>query len=174
MEVRFDGTYDKRMFMHGLEILDNSTMNRQVLRWLLLFVLVFGLFASIYDWVQKGAIPTALIDQARPAFIFLLLVAYLVTPYGRRWDKTRKLFAKTTARRMIGRADSEGILIGPVSGKSHKFKWDRFLRRGRRGDYLSLLTLDGSLALFHKSFFRDEPDWNRFLKLVEHRVIGPK
>jgi membrane protein implicated in regulation of membrane protease activity len=174
MEIKFDGTYDRRMFMYGLGILDDYTVGRQVLRWLLPIVLLFGMGLSVYDWVLKGAVPAGLTQQLQPAFIFLLLVYYLVAPYARRWNKTRKSFEKTTSRRMIGRASAEGIVIGPVSGKTARFRWDRFMRSARRGEYLALLTLDGSMALFHRSFFKDGPDWQHFLKLVDQRVMRPK
>jgi hypothetical protein len=171
MEIQFDGNYDRQMFMHGLKMLDNRKPLRRILRLLVLLILVFVLGAATYEWFQKGASRGEL---GRPLFVALILFYYFVAPYAERWGKARRAFGTVSTRQMVGKADSQGILIGPVAGNTARFKWDRFLRSAVQGEYAALMALDGSMALFHRSFFKSEPEWSRFLRLLEQKVIRPK
>jgi hypothetical protein len=174
MEIPFDGAYDKRTFIRGLRLIEKPSLSRRILRWFILIILLFAVGAGIYAWVKEGATTSSLPNLARPALTTVLLGYYYVSPYLSRRIKTDRLFRDKPSRRMSGIVDVEGVLVGPLSGKNARFQWNRFVRKNRQDQLVALLTVDGTIALFHRSFFQSEPDWSRFLQLVDKRVIEPK
>lgn len=173
MEIEFDGAYDRDDFEKGLALLERRSLARRITQWLLALLLVVSLGLGLYEWTQ-GRGEDALSKLARPAFLAILLGYYYLAPRLRRRAVVNKLFAEKPVRKMVGKADTEGILLTPAGGGSARFLWEKFIRTGRRDPLLSLLMVDGTMALFKQNFFQSEADWSRFLKMVEQRVIVPK
>jgi hypothetical protein len=174
MEILFDGTYDKNTFVRGLRLIEKSAPVKKILRWVILIILVLALGAGIYEWITEGATSAGIARIARHGLTAALLGYYYASPAIARWSTTSRLFKQSSSLRMTGRIDLDGVTIGPGGGQSVQFRWEQFIRKGRQEQLVALLTVDGSMALFHRRFFQNEPDWGRFLQLVEQRVTEPK
>jgi hypothetical protein len=172
MEIQFHGRYDKRMFLQGLALLDRTRPVYRILRWLALGLGLAVIGLSLYDWIRTGDFDAG--RTYRSAFTVLLLGYYFVAPHVTRWATVSRQFKDAPSRTMQGRVDHAAITITAANGRTAVFAWEKFFRRGIREPLLALMTLDGSMALFHRSFFQSESDWSRFRQLVDKHVIEPR
>jgi hypothetical protein len=171
MEIHFRGSYDKRMFMRGLGLLDRTKPVNRILRWLSLGLAIAVIGLGISDWLQAGASGYEINRLVRTAVTALLLGYYFFSPYITRWTNVSGLFKAGPNRTMQGQADHEAITLTAGNDRKVVFPWAKFFRKGIRDPLLALMTLDGSMALFHRSFFQTESDWSRFRQLVDQKVI---
>lgn len=174
MDIAFRGKYDKQMFLQGLRLVERTSVINKVLRWLSLALVIFVIANEIYTWLTADPTMWESARLIRHAVTALLLGYYYLSPHIARWSRTAALFKNEPYRIMQGLANLEGIRIGPAGGQQVMFPWGQFYRKGKKGQLIAILTLDGNMALFHRDFFETESDWNRFNQLVEQRVIEPK
>jgi len=173
MEVTFNGTYDKEMFIEAMRLTERQTVLGKVFRYLALGLAILVIGGSLYAWFTEGMDSADLPRLARNIITALIIGYYYFSNILSRRSLLAKLFDSTPKRTMQGNASVAGIAIGPDAGKT-LFKWEQFTSKGERGNIYALLTTDGSVAVFHKDFFTDETDWQRFKQMANQRVIEPK
>ena len=173
MEVTFYGTYDRQMFIDALNLTNRKSTLNTVLRYLALALALFIIGGSVYAWTVEGMDQSKLGRIARNVITGSLIGYYYFSPIITQKRVIASLFRSGPERTMQGKADLEGITIGP---KDHKvmIKWDRFVSKGEKIGLFALMTVDGSVAVFHRDFFATETDWHRFRQMATQRVIEPK
>ncbi len=162
------------MFWQALRLVERSTIFSKIFRWLALALSIAVLATGLYDWIRQGANLSESLRLLRHFITALILIYYYISPYLARWMSVSKLFRRNSTRVMQGVVNLEGIRIGSENNSSLTYEWKDFFRKARKEDLLVLVTVRGSLALFHRSFFQSEADWQRFLQLVDGRVVEPK
>lgn len=173
MEVTFYGTYDQKMFIDALNLTNKKSTLNTVLRYLSLVLALFIIGGSLYAWTIEGMDQSKISRIARNVITGSLIGYYYFSPVIAQKRVIAGLFRSGPERTMQGKADPEGITIGP---KDHKvlIQWDRFIGKGEKDGLFALMTVDRSVAVFHRDFFATESDWQRFRQLANQRVIEPQ
>lgn len=173
MEVFFNGTYDKAMFLEALKLSERRSALNTFFRYLALSLSLIVIAGTLYAWVVEGVDPTKIGRLIRGFITAAALGYFYFSAIISRNRSVAHLFKSGPKRTMQGNVNAEGIMIG-TPPHSNMLNWDRFMSKGEKGQLLSLMTIDGSVAVFHRDFFANESDWQRFRQLVNQKVIEPK
>lgn len=173
MEVGFYGTYDKKMFMEALKLTERVPKFGIVIRYAALVFSLLIIGGTIYGWLLEG------FDQAELSRVLRNLVTAAFIGYFyfsgmiARSRSIASLFRAGPERTMQGNVNLEGVTIG-TKQQNVTLPWDRFVSKGEKGQLFALMTVDGSVAVFHRDFFATESDWQRFRQFANQKVIEPK
>lgn len=173
MEVLFRGTYDKRMFLEALKLSEKRSALNTFFRYLALALSLVIIAGTLYSWLVEGVDPTKAGRLIRGLITAALLGYFYFSAIISRNRSVANLFKSGPKRTMQGSVNLEGVTIG-TAPQGVLLDWNRFMSKGEKGPLLSLMTVDGSVAVFHRDFFGSESDWQRFRQLVNQKVIEPK
>lgn len=173
MEVLFHGTYDKGMFLEALKLSEKRPVLNMIFRYLALGLSIIVIAGTLYSWIVEGVDPTKAGRLIRGLITAGLLGYFYFSAIISRNRSIANLFKSGPKRTMQGIVNFEGVMIG-TPPNCVMLNWDRFMSKGEKGPLLSLMTIDGSVAVFHRDFFTAESDWQRFKQLVNQKVIEPK
>ena len=173
MEVLFNGAYDRKMFLEALKLSEKRSSLNTFFRYLALILSLIVIAGTLYGWIVEGVDPTKTVRLIRGLITAALLGYFYFSAIISRNRSVANLFKSGPKRTMQGSVNFEGIVVG-TPPHSTTLNWDRFMSKGEKGPLLSLMTIDGSVAVFHRDFFGSESDWQRFRQLVNQRVIEPK
>jgi hypothetical protein len=83
----------------------------------------------------------------------------------------RSLWANPSVRRkLIGVITNKGIIYQLEEG-NNEILWERFNRLRKANNLVTLVTREGLLVIFPRTFFKNESDWQKFERLVDTRVV---
>ena len=173
MEVPFYGTYDKKVFLEALKLTERKPIFNTIFRYFALGLSLFIIGGTLYGWITEG------IDQTETSRVLRSLATAIFIGYFyfsgmiARSRSIASLFSSGPKRTMQGNINMEGITIG-TSQNNTTIKWDRFVSKGEKGQMFALMTVDGSVAVFHRDFFATESEWQRFRQFANQKVIEPK
>lgn len=173
MEVPFYGTYDKKMFLEALKLTEKRAVFNTIFRYLALGLAVSIIGATIYAWVLEGTQQVEISRVARNLITASLIGYYYFSGMITRNRSITNLFRSGPERTMHGNVNLEGVTIG-TSQQNSTIAWSQFISKGEKGPLLALMTVDGSVAVFHRDFFATEMEWQRFRQFVNQKVIVPK
>lgn len=173
MEVSFRGTYDKKMFLEALKLSEKRSVLNTVFRYLALGLSIIIIAGTLYGWAVEGIDPSQIGRLIRGLITAGLLGYFYFSAIISSNRSVANLFKSGPQRVMQGISNFEGVMIG-TPPHTVMLSWDRFIRKGEKGPLLSLMTIDGSVAVFHRDFFASDSDWQRFKQLVNQKVIEPK
>lgn len=173
MEVLFNGSYDRKMFLEALKLSEKRPVLNTVFRYVALALSLIVIVGTLYGWAVEGVDPIQTGRLIRGLITAALLGYFYFSAIISRNRSVASLFRSGPRRTMQGSVNLEGVTIG-TPPQSALLDWNRFMSKGEKGPLLSLMTVDGSVAVFHRDFFATESDWQRFRQLVNQRVIEPK
>lgn len=173
MEVTFYGTYDKQMFLEALRLTEKRSVLGSIFRYLALGLAIFIVGGTIYAWIAEGMDQSDVGRLARNLITGLLFGYYYFSGIITRNRSIANLFHSGPERVMSGTVNLQGIIIGTEENQI-LLEWSRFASKGESGKLFALMTVDGSVAVFHRDFFATESDWQRFRQLANQKVIEPK
>ena len=173
MEVTFYGTYDQQMFLDAIKLTDKKSTLNTVLRYLALVLALVIIGGSLYAWYIEGMDQSKLSRIGRNIITGLFIGYYYVSPIISQKRVIASLFSAGPNRTMQGNANLEGISLGPKENRV-TLTWDRFISKGEKDKLFALITVERSVAVFHRDFFATENDWQRFKHMANQRVIEPK
>jgi hypothetical protein len=173
MEITFFGTYNKAMFLEALRLTEKQPTRVMVFRYLALGLALLIIGGSLYAWFSAGMDRSDLPQLARNIITALIIGYYYFSQLLSRQRLLNNLFRSGPERTMQGNASLEGITLGPKEDQV-TIPWERFGSKGEKDKLFAMLTVDGSVAVFHRDFFATESDWQRFKQLSNQRVIEPQ
>ena len=173
MEISFHGLYDKQMFLEALKLSEKRSALNTFFRYLALGLSLIVIGGTLYAWAVEGVDPTKTVRLVRGLITAAALGYFYFSAIISRNRSIAHLFKSGPKRTMHGNVNVEGIMIG-TPPHSTMLNWDRFMSKGEKGQLLSLMMIDGTIAVFHRDFFANESDWQRFRQLVNQKVIEPK
>lgn len=174
MEIRFQGSYDRALFAQALQLVNRRSPTKAVMYWGSLAMAVGGLAAAGYIWSNAGTDRLQSIQAAALVLLAGLLLYFYASPYLARRAVVSRSFKDSPSRTIRGQADQKSLTIVAGNGNRAEFEWARFLRKGTAQELIALMALDGSLVVFHRSFFDSDGDWSRFRKLIDQKVAAPR
>ena len=173
MEIAFYGTYDKAIFVEAMRLTEKRTTIGTIFRYLALVVSVLIIGGTLYAWFSDSMDRSSISRLIRNIVTAALIGYYYFSGIISRQRLLSKLFHSGPRRTMQGKANFEGIFIGQ-NDNTVLFKWDQFMSKGEQEKIYALMTVDGSVAVFHHDFFSSESDWQRFKQMANQRVVEPK
>ncbi len=172
MDVVFQGQYTSADVVRAVLALHQPAGIWRFLRPLILAVAVI-LYASLvfsaatssanseYSWARV----------ARHSITLLLIVYWFVSPYVKAYGLARKVKQNYHGVRVRGILSARGVeLLFSSHQVEDVIPWQKFYRKRITADIISLLTLEGALWIFPRSFFQTDEDWKRAQELVRARV----
>ncbi|HKJ27744.1 MAG TPA: hypothetical protein VJ965_08910 [Anaerolineales bacterium] len=171
MEIPYQGQYEKKQYLKGVYRALRPKTWVSILRFglfLVFFVLLLGVMIAEFngDGLQINEV-ARLVRHT----LTLIILAY-VSFYNsiRIYQKANKLWKDPiTPAIRSGVVSNQGI-----SFRSNTQQWNQFIKKDVQDDMVVLLTINHQFAIFPRSFFSSDSDWNRFVQLVEAKVIEPK
>lgn len=173
MEVKFYGTYDKKMFTEALRLTERLPKLSIIFRYFALGLSLLIIVGTIYGLITEGW------GQAETGRVLRNLAAAIFIGYFyfsgmiARSRSIANLFRAGPERTMQGNINPEGVTLG-TTNQNVIIPWDRFISKGEKEQLFALMTVDGSMAVFHRDFFATESDWQRFRQFANQKVIEPK
>lgn len=173
MEVSFYGTYDKKMFMEALKLTERVPKFSIVFRYLALGLSLLVIGGTIYGLLTEGFDQTSISRVLRNLVTAIFLGYFYFSAMIARHRSIANLFHSGPERTMQGNINHAGVTIG-TREQNVTIAWDRFISKGEKDQLFALMTVDGSVAVFHRDFFATESDWQRFRSFANQKVIEPK
>jgi hypothetical protein len=173
MEVTFYGTYDKKMFLEALKLTEKKSIFNMIFRYFALGLSILIIGGTLYAWVMEGTEQLEVSRVVRNLVTASLIGYYYFSGMITRSRSLASLFRSGPTRTMHGNVNLEGVTIGTTQ-QNTTIPWTQFVSKGEKGSLVALMTVDGSVAVFHRDFFATEMDWQRFRQFVNQRVIEPK
>ena len=170
MEIEFEGQYSKSQYFKGVYLAAKPSTQSTALR-----VAVFVVFTGILIVLAISTIqddPTDFrVSRLFRHLITALILGFVVfRPYLNIYQTASRLWGDRMQQGVItGVVTTQGIVIGDFQET-----WDRFNFKRVAVDMVVLLSADRMMVLLMRDFFKSEGDWNRAVKLIEHKVVEPR
>ena len=168
MHITFQGQYDKDLFFKAVRVANQPARNRNGLLYFMLIVALGGLVVLIKRLMDTGDWESNLI------FILAAIILGGVSAFNllRPHFAARKLWANPGVRRELrGQITNQGISYHLPEGKN-EIPWSQFNRLCKTTGLVTLVRRDGLLVIFPRRFFKSSNDWEKFVKLVDKKVIS--
>jgi hypothetical protein len=173
MDIEFGGEYDKKQFFRAVALANMPSRRGRVIRLAVLAVIVLIFVALVADYLTHG---NQRADKViRIAINVLILGYFLLSPYISSWRIASRLWKGKIASspHVEGRVTGHGIVYESAASEK-EFAWETFSRVRKARDLVVLVTADGVMSIHPRSFFRSDPDWDRFQQLADYNVVEPK
>jgi hypothetical protein len=167
MEIKFSGRYDKNLFFRSVHLANQPARRKP---WVLpmittivlvIFIVLFFRLMSTQD----------ILGNASYIVIVMIAGSFVARSYLIPYFVARKLWGNPAIHEEhTGSVSQTGIVYYLKIGKN-EISWERFNRVRRAFGITVLVTRDGLMVTFTKSFFRSEPDWQKFNQLVDSKII---
>lgn len=174
MDIEFAGRFDGRSFWRAMLLASSPSRGMALLR----IVCAIGLAGIFVVWaalaLQEDMSGLELARGGRRLVSVAIGLFVLLQPWlGATWQAI-KLWRRPSSRTPeVGRITTSGITYR-YGDTEHEIAWGRFARLRQSNNLVSMLTADGTLAAFSRSFFKSETDWSSFRRLAEFKVKEAK
>ena len=168
MEITFRGQYDKDLFFQAVTLANPPPKGRRFARTFMLVFIMVGLAVLISRLIETGDI----LGHATYIALMMIIAAFLTVSYLQPHLAARKMWAiKSVRQKLAGVITKKGIEYHLKAG-DNQIKWERFLRVRKAHNLLTLVTREGLLVIFPRTFFKNDSDWQKFARLVETRIVA--
>ena len=112
-----------------------------------------------------------ILGNATYIVLIMIIGAFLVRSYLQPYLAARSMWANPSVRRKLtGVVTKKGIVYQLEAG-SNEILWERFMRVRKARNLITLVTREGLLVIFHRSFFKSDADWQKFERLVDTKIV---
>ncbi len=170
MDVEFRGQFDKQTFFKAVALANRQSQRSTLFRYVLIGIAALFLVINIFNFFARGSQNSNDILSAGLSAIILLYFIFGVrlTTYTLA---TRLWKGEGVHQEQAGTINEEGITYQP---DTTSVPWGRYGRGHSTEDMQLLMTDDGLLSIFPRSFFSSEEDWKTFRNWVETRITQKK
>ena len=168
MEISFRGQYDKNLFYKSVMLANQPPRNRRIVQSFMLVFILVALVVLIMRLIQTGDI----LGHATYITLVMLIGAFLAQSYLQPYLTARKMWNNPSVRRkLVGIITKKGIEYRLETG-NNEISWDRFTRKRKVQNLVTLVTREGLLVIFPRTFFKSETDWQKFERLVDTKIVS--
>jgi hypothetical protein len=170
MDIKFNGQFDKPTFFKAVSLANQQSQRSLIIRYVLIGIAAIFLVINVFNFFARGGQNS---NDILSVILSIIIVLYFV--FGTR------LTTYTLANRLwkgqgvhqpqSGTINEEGIIYHP---DTTVVAWERYGRGQSAEDMQLLLTDDGLLSIFPRSFFDSDEDWKTFRNWVETRIPTKK
>jgi hypothetical protein len=168
MEISFRGQYDKNLFYRSVMLANRPPKNRRVVQTFMFVFIVVAIVVLIIRIINTRDI----LGHAAYITVVMLIGAFLARSYLQPYLAARKMWNNPSVRRMLaGVVTKKGIEYRLDAGKN-EIPWERFTRVRKVQNLITLVTREGLLVIFPRSFFKSEAAWQKFERLVDTKIVS--
>jgi len=170
MDIEFHGQFDKATFFKAVTLANRQSQRSLIIRYVLVGIAAIFLVINVFNFFARGGQNSNDILSVGLSVIILLYFIFGVrlTTYAlasRLWK------GEGVHQSQSGTINEEGILYHP---DTTIVAWERYGRGQSTADMQLLMTEDGLLSIFPRSFFNSAEDWQTFQNWVETRIPHKK
>lgn len=167
MEIIFRGQYDKDLFFRSVMLANQPPKNQRLVRSFMLVFILAAVVVLIARLIETGDI----LGNAMYIAVMMIVGAFLARSYLQPYLGARNMWANPSVRRKLsGVVTKRGIRYQLEEGDS-EILWERFNRVRKVNNLVTLVTREGLLVIFPRTFFKNDADWQRFERLVDTRIV---
>ncbi len=176
MEIDFQGVYKRSQVFRGVAIANKPS-------WLSTFFrITIGVVASALIIIFFATVETKYSDTflytlcaGRHYAVISIICTLFFYPSISSYSTATNLWQNPLMRKpMVGTISNQGIAYdSKICGRT-EISWEGFSKIRMTDDLLILLTVEGTLVIFPRGFFKSESDWTTVRKVAEHKVVEAK
>jgi len=168
MEIPFRGQYDKNLFYKAVMLANRPPKNRRIVQSFMLAFILVAIVILIARLIETGDI----LGHATYITVVMLIGAFLARSYLQPYLAARRMWSNPSVRRKLtGVVTKKGIEYRLEAGKN-EIHWERFTRVRKAKNLITLVTREGLLVIFPRTFFKNEGDWQKFERLVATKIVS--
>ncbi|MFC2064464.1 hypothetical protein ACFLXB_05160 [Chloroflexota bacterium] len=168
MEIKFRGTYQKKLFFMAVRLANQSKRRNRLVQPLMLVFILVAVAVLIYRLIISGDF----LGNASYIAVVMIAGAFLINAYLQPYLAARKLWKnKNLQVELKGKVYNEGVEYKLPQGKN-LIPWARINRVRKVSSVTTLVTKDGLMLVFPRYFFKNDNDWLKFNNLVDTRIIS--
>ena len=157
MEISFRGQYSKELFFKSVMLANQPPRNRRLVRPFMLVFILVAIGVLISRLIETGNI----YGNAMYIVVVMIVSAFLVRSYLQPYFGARSMWANPSVRRKLaGVVTKKGITYLLEAG-TNEILWERFNRVRKGNNLVTLVTREGLLVIFPRTFFKNESDWHQ-------------
>ena len=172
MGVEFRGHYSKWDLFRAVYLANKPSLFKSAIH-IVLGILVIGLFTAYFFIVaNKDFYTVNKFTLGRQLLSLCLIIFYFVYPYVGTFLTVQKNWKDPSMRGLYsGIISINGI---QYSGNPSAIEWRCFAKKSIRSNMILLLTSDGVLCFFPRSFFASVSDWQRAKQFADYKIVEAK
>jgi hypothetical protein len=170
MDVEFHGQFDKPTFFKAVSLANQQSRRSMIIRYVLVGIAALFLVINVFNFFARGGRDANDILSLVLSVVILLYFIFGVklTTYALA---TRLWKGEGVHQLQSGLISEEGIIYHP---DTTIVAWERYSRGQSTEDMHLLMTEDGLLSIFPRSFFSNDEEWKTFQNWVETRIPHKK
>ena len=168
MEISFRGQYDKDLFFKSVMLANRPPKNRRYVQIFMSVFIVIAIGVLISRLIESGDI----YGNASYIVIVMIIGAFLGGSYLQPYFAARRMWANPSVRRKLAGVVTKKGIIYQLEAGNNEILWERFNRVRKVKNLVTLITREGLLVIFPRTFFKNEADWQRFEHLVDTKVVS--
>jgi hypothetical protein len=163
LEIEFHGQFDKKIFFKAVALANRQSLRSTIFRYVLTGIAAIFLVINVFNFFARGAQNSNDILSVLLSAIILLYFIFgmRLTTYAlasRLWKSAG------VHEEQAGTINQEGITYYP---DPTTIPWECFGRGQSIEDLQLVMTKDGLLSIFPRSFFNCDEDWKTFRNWVD-------
>lgn len=172
MDIEFRGSYDKETVFKAVK-LANSSKRASIVQIGIIVLLVIILVAYFVSMISKDSWSTMdYLRSGRHLITLPLLIYFLLQPHLSS-RKTASAIWKKPSISMLhqGIINTHGITYRLIPSGQIEIEWSKFVRKVATDSLIVLLTAEGTISIFPRSFFVSEQEWQIVTQWINARVV---
>ncbi|MGD8404716.1 MAG: YcxB family protein [Anaerolineales bacterium] len=168
MEITFRGQYDKGQFYKSVMLANQPPKNRRIVQSFMLAFILVAIVVLVIRLIETRDI----FGNAIYITVVMLISAFLARSYLQPYLAARSMWSNPAVqRKLVGVVTKKGIEYRLEAGIS-EIPWERFTRMRKARNLVTLVTREGLLVIFPRTFFKNESDWQKFERLVDTKIVS--
>lgn len=168
MEIAFRGQYDKNLFYKSVMLANQPPRNRRLVQSFLLVFIVMAIVVLVVRLIETRDIS----GHAIYITVVMLIGAFLARSYLQPYLAARKMWINPSVRRKLAGIVTKKGIEYRLEGGINEILWERFMRVRKAQNLITLVTREGLLVIFPRTFFKNDGDWQKFERLVDTKIVS--
>jgi hypothetical protein len=169
MEIKFHGTYEKDLFFRAVRVANQPRGNRRFIAPFMLVAAVVAAAVLVNRIIESGDV----MGNASYIAVVMILAAFVIRSYfGYYWAARRMWKNPALQIPLTGYVNQNGITYELEDDQKNEIPWTRYHRVRKTHELIALVTRDGLLTIFPRSFFKSDVSWRKFSQLVDKKIIS--
>ena len=168
MEITFRGQYDTNLFYKSVLLANQPPKNRRIVQSFMLAFILVAIVVLVIRLFQTRDI----LGHATYITVVMLIGAFLARSYLQPHLAARRMWNNPSVRQKLGGIVTKKGIEYRLEAGNNEILWERFTRVRKAQNLVTLVTREGLLVIFPRSFFKNETDWQKFERLVDTKIVS--
>ena len=138
------------------------------MRTFMLLFIVAAIIVLVARLIDSGDI----LSNATYIVLVMIIAAFLVRSYLQPYLAARTMWANPSVRQKLAGVVTKSGIEHRLAAGDNEILWERFHRVRKVGNLVTLVTREGLLVVFPRAFFKNEADWQKFVHLVDTKIVS--